>query len=97
MPRAPMDKRHQGNLAGWGISFAILFYLLGWLVVFRTYWPPEGVLQNVLLWTRFALGALAIIAFSPLSWRLPPFSTLSHRLGFMAAWLLSEVVTLALY
>jgi hypothetical protein len=92
-----MQKSDAGKLTGWGTSVAILLYLVGWLAVFTDYWPPQGALRSVLFWTRYVLGALAIVAFNPLSWRLAPFATLSHRLGFGGVWLLSEFVTLVFY
>ena len=95
--RHTIDNKNLGILVGWIASVAVLLYLLIWLVVFRSYLPPQGVSQNVLFWSRFALGALAIVALNPLSWRLHPFSTLSHRLSFGFAWLVSEVLTLFLY
>jgi hypothetical protein len=89
-----MDRADAGKLTGWVTSLAILLYLAVWLVVFKDYWPPQGVLRNVLFWGRCALGALALAAFNPLSWRLAPFSTLSRRLIIGATWIASEVVTL---
>ncbi len=71
-----------------------MLYLTVWLVVFKEYWPPEGVLRNVLFWGRCALGAAALAAFNPLSWRLAPFSTLSRRLTIGATWIFSEVAAL---